>query len=249
MAVVAAIAALQLPNSASAVDKFPFRLTWSGGAKLYIQCVGPWYRTSGCVPIGPGSYSHHEFYYAEENFLGATGRWGCNIHANSSCSPGKAPVDFCLGVRGQPTEVELEYDGGGTLTVNQPRRCTGAMATGVLGQNGESDDSPGQDLDTYSFEGKPGQKMEIRLDRDGSGGSAGEVATLRVRAAGGAVLGQRTGAVPLSLDVTVPGTIEVAVSRRPGHGDPFRGYYELEVIPQSGDIGERKLRPSADVEQ
>lgn len=249
LAVVATIAALQLPNSANAVDRFPFRLTWGGGANLYIQCVGPWYRTSGCVPIGPGSYGHHEFYSAEDTVFSAVGRWGCTIHRNSGCSSGQASAVFCgPGGHGWPTEVELKFEND-NLTVNQARTCTEVKATSVLGQNGEDDASPAQDLDTYSFAGKPGEKVEVRLGRDGSGGSAGEVATLRVRATNGAVLGQRTGTVPLSLDVTLPGTVEVAVSRQRGNGDPLRGYYELEIIPQSGDIGERKLRPSADVEQ
>ena len=250
LAVVATIAALQLPNSASAVDRFPFRLTWGGGASLYIQCVGPWYRTSGCVPIGPGSYGHHEFYSAEDTLCGAVGRWGCTIHRNSSCSSGQANAVFCgPGGHGWPTEVELEFDGANRLTVNQARTCTEVKATSVLGQNGEDDTSPAQDLDTYSFAGKSGENVEVKLGRDGSGGSAGEVATLRVRAASGATLGQRTGAVPLSLDVTLPGAVEIDVSRQPGHGDPLRGYYELEVIPPSGDIGERRLRPAANVEQ
>jgi len=196
----------------------------------------------------PGSYGHHEFYSAEDTLFGAVGRWGCSIHRNSGCSSGVAGVSFCgPGGHSWPTAVELEFDGGNSLTVNQARTCTGAKATGVLAQNGEDDASPAQDVDTYTFVGKPGPAT-FRLDRDGSGGSAGEVATLRVRATNGAVLGQRTGAVPLSLDVTLPGTVEIAVLRQPGHGDPLHGYYQLEVIPKSGDIGERKLRPTANVE-
>ena len=95
----------------------------------------------------------------------------------------------------------------------------------------------------------PARRSRSSSSHDGGSGSAGEVATLRVRTPNGAVLGERTGVVPLALDVTLPGTVEIAVSRQLGHGDPLRGYYVLEVIPQSGDIGDRKLRPSANVEQ
>lgn len=250
LAAIGAMAALQLPLAASAADQFPFQLSWSGGSGLYIQCTGPWYRTSGCVRIGPGALDHQEFYRAEDTLFSAVGRWGCTIHGNDQCLSGKASAVFCgPGGKGKSNTVELEYDGGGTLTVNQSRTCGAALASSTLGQNGEADDSPAQDLDTYSFEGKPGEKVEITLDRDGSSGSAGEIATLRVRAANGAVLGQRQGAVPLVLAVTLPGTVEIAVSRGSGKGEAFRGGYEVEVAAQSGDIGARKLRPSSNVEE
>lgn len=249
MAVIGAIAILQVPAAARA-DRYPFRFTWGGGEKLYLVCNGPLFRTSGCVPIGPGSYGHHEFYYAEDGLGGPTGKWGCNIsRGDSLClSNFQAPVDFCLGEKGQPTTVELEY-ADGRLSVNQSKKgCGLALATSILGQNGEDDASPAQDLDTYSFAGKPGEKVAVSLDRDGSGGSIGEVATLRVSAPNGAVLAQRTGAVPLSLDVTLPGKVEIAVSRQPGKGAPLRGYYDLQVTPASGNIGERVLTPTTNVE-
>jgi hypothetical protein len=121
--------------------------------------------------------------------------------------------------------------------------------TGVLGQNGEDDRTPAQDQDTYNFAGKAGEKVEITLDRDGSRGSAGKIATLRVRTASGSVLAQRTGSVPLSLELALPGPVEVVVRRQPGDGDAFRGYYALEVVAESGDIGDRQLKPSVNVEQ
>lgn len=249
LAALGAIVAVQLPLAASAADEFPFQLTWSGGSGLYIQCVGPWYRTSGCVRIGPAALDHQEFYRAEDTLFSAIGRWGCTIHGNDQCLAGKASAVFCgPGGNGKSSTVELAYDGGGTLTVNQSRTCGATLASSTLGQNGEADDTPAQDVDTYSFEGKPGEKVEIVLDRDGSSGSAGDTATLRVRAANGASLGQRTGTVPLSLDVTLRGTIEVAVSIQPGNGEPLRGSYVLEIISKSGDIGERKLRPTNNVE-
>jgi hypothetical protein len=186
---------------------------------------------------------------AEDTLFSAVGDWKCQAYDNAGCHRFGPDVGFCgPGDGGRSDQVDLVLNNPNDLrlTVNQATSCGAAATTSALAQNGEDDSTPAQDLDTYSFEGKLGEKVEVRLGRDGS---AGEVATLRVSAANGAVLGQRTGGVPLSLDVTLPGTVEIAVSRQPGNGDPLRGYYELEVIPQSGDIGERKLRPSANVEQ
>lgn len=235
---------LQSMAAASAAD-IDFSLTTS--QEVEIRCNGPWVRISPCAHL-QASGAAQKFYTAEDNFLDPYGSWHCQVHKKvrrEFCSVAQVGyVEFCV----LTPKVDLKWDGS-SLSVNQNPRCRLAQASSVLGQNGEDDASPAQDLDTYSFEGKPGEKVEVRLGRDGSGGSAGEVATLLVRAANGTVLGQRTGAVPLSLDVTLPGTVEVAVSRRPGDGDPLRGYYDLEVIPTSGDIGDRKLRPSPNVEQ
>ena len=111
----------------------------------------------------------------------------------------------------------------------------------VLGQNGEDDASPAEDLDTFTFEGKLGEKVKVKLGHDGSLGSAGEVATLRVRGQGAGVIGQRSGPVPLALELTLPGPVEITVLRTPGKGDAFRGFYALSVQLASGDIGEREL--------
>jgi hypothetical protein len=63
------------------------------------------------------------------------------------------------------------------------------------------------------------------------------------------VLAEQTGAVPLALKGTLPGPVEIVVSRGPGGGNALRGGYELELAPASGDIGERRLRPTENVEQ
>jgi hypothetical protein len=244
----AALAALGLamllsvaPALAADID---FSLTTS--QEVEIRCNGPWVRISPCAHL-QASGAAQKFYTADDNFLDPYGIWHCQVHKKvrrEFCSVAQLGfVEFCV----LTPKVDLKWDGS-SLTVNQLPRCRLAMAGSALGQNGEDDASPAQDLDTYSFEGKPGEKVEVRLGRDGSLGSAGEVATLLVRTASGAPLAQRTGAVPLSLDMTLPGTVEVAVSRQPGNGDPLRGYYQLEIIPKSGDIGDRKLRPTENVE-
>jgi hypothetical protein len=163
--------------------------------------------------------------------------------------------------------VNLTYDGGSSLTVNAGSRCPSAQATGLLGQNGEDAAPtatataaavPGQggrgapvamDVDVYDFPGLAGETVEVKLDRQGSGGSVGEVATLRVLAQSGGKLGERTGALPLALRLALPGPIHVVVLRQAGNGVPFRGYYALEVTPEAGEVGDRLLEPRENVEE
>jgi hypothetical protein len=86
------------------------------------------------------------------------------------------------------------------------------------------------------------------LYRDGSTGSLGAVATLRLRGKSGAILGERSGPVPLKLKATLPGEVEIVVLRDRKAGNALRGGYALEVMPTSGDLGGRALRPSENVE-
>ena len=244
---VAAVAASQSIGPARADEWFPaypFLMT-SDEASFSIKCDGFWFRTSGCVALnGP---NHQEFYRAISTLFSASGQWSCSVFARPDCTRLTAANLFCL-PNGKSVNVELGFSGG-RLTVNQPVNCSMATTRSVLGQNGEADETPAQDIDTFRFAGKPGEKVKVTLDRDGGSGSAGEVATLRVRAPGGGVLGQRTGGVPLALDATLPGPVEITVLRQPGEGDAFRGYYSLEVAPRSGDVGNRQLVPTLDVEQ
>jgi hypothetical protein len=244
---IAAVAALQSIGPARADELFPvypFFMT-SDEAGFSIKCDGFWFRTSGCVALnGP---NHQEFYRAESNLFSASGQWSCSVFARPDCTRLTAANLFCL-PSGKSVNVELGFSGG-RLTVNQPAFCSRAATGSVLGQNGEADETPAQDIDTFRFAGEPGEKVKVTLDRDGGSGSAGEVATLRVRAASGAVVAQRTGPVPLALDATLPGPVEITVLRQPGEGDAFRGYYGLEVALRSGAVGDRQLVPSTDVEQ
>ena len=87
--------------------------------------------------------------------------------------------------------------------------------------------------DSFRFEGKAGDTIELVLDHDGAQGSAGKLARLQLHAERGAELGEREGAVPLRLKVTLPAAggyvIHVAeVADGPG-GEAFRGYYQLGV--------------------
>jgi len=247
-----ALVVLQIPVSAWAVDEFPFYITAPAASGYYVKCNGPYYRYSGCVPIGPGAEIRREFYRAEDTFFGAIGRWSCDIRADRQCNTRiLAEANFCgPGGRKGPNYVELNWDGGSSLTVNHARACGATSTASVLGQNGEDDKTPARDQDTFNYDGKVGEKVEIKLDRDGSSGSAGSVVTLSVRSfPSSLVVAQRTGEVPLTLKATLPGPVELVVARKGASGDEFRGYYSLEVTPDSGDVGDRKLKPQSDVEQ
>lgn len=249
-AVAAVVSPILLaPMAAWAADDIPFAIT--GAVNGTIACRGPGFgdlapRLSGCRRFDPGR--RQVFYSADDNIFTPFGRWGCTIHTNCGESEvpevPKAEVVFCL----SSDRVELHWDGGASLTANQPLICISTLVRSVLGQNGEGDTTPAQDRDTFKFAGKAGEGVEVRLDRDASSGSAGKIATLHVRAPSGAVLAQRTGTVPLSLKLTLPGPVEVAVLRQPSDGEAFRGYYQLAVTPEAGALGDRQLVPSADVE-
>ena len=251
-----AIATLQGPALAEPGDVYRFAISFSNHDQLFMSCTGPWFRTSGCQRIPVIAPRHAQFYWANDNEFSAVGQWTCTAYLHGGCDLEslRKSVTFCgPGLVGYDQDVELELKPQGRdgyrMTVNQPPSCPAAKVTAALGQNGEDSAAPARDRDTFRFAGKPGEKVKVALDRDGGSGSAGEVATLRVRTPGGGVLGQRTGGVPLALEATLPGPVEITVLRQPGEGDAFRGYYSLEVAPRSGDVGNRQLVPTLDVEQ
>ena len=243
---LAAVATVGLPLPTWAGPQLPFNFTWSGGAQLALFCLGPQLRRTGCVIIGREETSR-EFYRAEDGAFPVAGQWSCNLYVGT-CNSARENVSFCYpGGPDAPPTIELTYDFP-NFRANLPERCESLTASGTLGQTGEADPTPGRDRDGYRFAGQPGEKVTFRLDRDGRGGSIGEVATLRVRAADGALLAQRRGAVPLTLDATLPGPVGIVVSREPGDGEPFRGAYALTVAPASKNTGIRTLVPAENVE-
>lgn len=245
MVAIGSMVAVQAPAAAWA-GEIPFTITSpavSGG----VFCTGPRFRQSGCVSLADDSTDKQQFYAADVNFLSPYGYWTCDISLQLECTGKRiGKVGFCL-KESSPAQVDLVFDGA-SLSVNADRDCSSALVIGALGQNGEPDGTPAQDIDTFRFAGKAGEKVTVTLDRDGGAGSDGQIAKLRVSLPAGNVLGERTGSIPLVLDVILPGPVEIAVQRQGGVGDPFRGSYALEVVAQSGDIGDRQLRPTANVE-
>jgi hypothetical protein len=231
-------------------DLTPFSITQTDVGQISVECAGPWGRLSGCVTVADVPAESYPFYWVEHTVFSPVGTWWCAAYRGSRCDSRRliAQIHFCgPGAGNSPIYVDLLLDQQ-KLTVNQASSCTGTVVRSVLGQTGEADDTPAQDIDSYSFAGKAGEAVEVTFGRDGSAGSVGDVATLRLRTAGGAVVGERTGAVPLKLETTLPGPVEIVVSRGPGGGNALRGGYELEVVPASGAVGDRKLRPTENVE-
>jgi hypothetical protein len=244
--ILATVATVGLPLPARAGTQLPFNFTSPGGVQLALFCLGPQLRRTGCITIRKED-TRREVYRAEDGAFPVAGHWSCNLYVGT-CNSARENVSFCYpGGPDAPPTVELTYDFN-NLQVNLSERCASLTATGTLGQTGEADQTPGKDRDGYRFVGGPGEKVTFRLERDGRGGSAGDVATLRVRTPDGAVLAQRRGAVPFTLDATLPGPVGIVVLREPGEGEPFRGAYALTVAPASKAIGTRSLVPAQDVE-
>ena len=247
---VGAFAALQSPSWAWA-GTFPFSITQTAGGQISVECAGPWGRVSRCHAVPTVYEQSYPFYSADDNILSPVGTWWCAAYRGSICNPRQtiAELRFCgPGAGNSLPYVNLTVDQR-TLTVNQASSCTGTLVRSMLGQNGEADDTPARDIDTYRFAGTSGDAVDIKLGRDGSAGSACDIATLGIRFPAGGPVAERTGAVPLVLKATLPGPVEIAVSRGPGRGNALRGGYELEVVPASGKIGERTLRPTENVEE
>jgi hypothetical protein len=96
-----------------------------------------------------------------------------------------------------------------------------------------------------------GEELEIVLDRDGSSGSDGSIARLRVRDAFGEPIDQETGPLPLTLNVTAPsddGILIAIESVDADDGEAFRGGYTIEITSADGSVGDRLTAPRPDVE-
>ena len=243
-ALAAGAAVVSVPAPAQAGNLIPFTLTSPPVPGLYVQCIGPFFRRSGCIALGPSANDRSKFYTAEDGLFGAFGRWGCNIHKAPDCVVGLAPLDFCIG-ENKPAQVDLTFDGGTALTVNANRSCRSTAASSMLGQGGEDDFTLAQDVDTYDFPGRSNEQVAVVLDHGSGGGTNGEV-SLRVVDEAGGTLAQKTGKLPLKVQATLRGPMAVQV-RRAGAGADFRGSYS--VTPEAGDVGGRQLRPRQNVEQ
>jgi hypothetical protein len=245
----------QLCAAATATAKdVPFTLTGSPDG-FYIQCNGPWFRTSGCAKIVAGDFGfvdNWNFYTAEDNFLfPITDRWNCWVTTSGpdqSCDKHTQPTEVFFRIDNNTTAVrlsaaqfELKVEGAA------PPNARAVYARSALGQNGE-DAGRASDFDRFDFAGETGETIEAKLDRDGAAGSMGRIATLRLLDRSGATLAQRTGELPLEVKASLasPGLlVEVAQVRADGG---FRGYYSLRLTPTDGEAGDRRIKPTGSVE-
>jgi hypothetical protein len=238
---------------AARADEIPFTITTPAGiAAQSLHCVGPFLRRSECTDLHGGD-DHRVFYSAEKNIFPPFGQWTCALYElNSLCRETLASIHFCI-ADSSPPQVDLSVVGNTRqLKVNAQLCSTSSAlstitANAVLGHDGE-DARRAQDLDTWDLRGTPGERVVLTLDRDGSAGSTGETALLRVLNQGGGAIARRRGLLPIELNLTLPGPVQIIVQRQADAGDTFRGGYSLAVrLLSSSDVSER-LTPSENVE-
>lgn len=240
----------------------------------HVVCKGPFGRNSSCqqanvLPIEP----RRKFYEAWVTApFSAWGLWTCSLISNHPGVKGcdqdpirVETIDFCMIPHDQDFEVNLNFDG--TFHVDEPLAvgggCDGVFAQGTLGSPGGPVSArvagrgaaraarAGLDIDTYEFPATAGEELEIVLDRNGSAGGDGAIATLRVRDASGESIDEETGPLPLTLNVTAPSDdgILIAIESVDADDDEaFRGGYTLEVTSEGGSVGDRLTEPRTDVE-
>jgi hypothetical protein len=248
LSAITTTAALHLAPLAQASD-YPFYLkNVSDLDDFYFVCHGPALRSTGCVSLN-NIDQKRPFYIAIDTLFSAVGIWSCRVYADACLVFYQSRLEFCgPGAGSSPRSVEFDLQDYHNIKVNQAESCEGTVVNSELGQNGEADDTPARDVDTYRFAGKSGERVAVTLSRGGSTGSLGAVATLRLRAKSGAVIEERTGEVPLTLAATLAGEVEVVVLRDGKGGNALRGGYELELKSAAGALGGRGLRPTENVE-
>lgn len=197
-------------------DEVPFTITAPAViVALSVHCVGPFLRRSECADLYGGE-DHRVFYGAEKNVFPPFGQWTCSLYEpNSLCREALNSLHFCI-ADDSPAQVNLSISGDAPqLKVNAQLCGTGSAvstvaAHSVLGQDGE-DASREQDLDTWDVGGRPGERIVLTLDRDGSTGSTGGTALLRVLNQGGGEIARRRGVLPIELNLTLPGPVQIIV--------------------------------------
>jgi hypothetical protein len=252
------------PRPAQADIDFKVTTVDSNVACILIQ--GPWSRDSGYIRLN--NNTTEVVYSAVENLFSPYGDWV--IGRFLDCDPlrrierevfcvDRAPVElrvsggnidffslpkcggYVAGSDGYQAAASAYLGGESARPAASAARATATAAAGGAAPHGG---------DSFRFEGKAGDTIELVLDRDGAQGSAGKLARLSLRQVNGAALGQRQGAVPLKLAATLPAAggyvVHVAeVTGGPG-GEPFRGYYQLRV--DSASDAEILLEPLESVE-
>jgi hypothetical protein len=215
----------------------------------YISCSGPWLRSSSNYQL-ESSFNKKRFYCADQNLFSMWGDWECSIFLDNFDDGPIKVVDFCVESTG-PAQVDLTWGpatGGTALFVNAGSACEGAAAPGFLGDAGTP--TVGGDADHFEFAGKAGERLRVLVDRDGTAGSVGEVASVEVTSRSGQPLAQKTGKLPITLDVVMADASAGFVVRSAGDkvANVFRGAYVLSVTPEGGKVGGRLLQPRTSVE-
>jgi len=237
------LSGLILAPAQAMADEIPFFVTSETSQTLDLLCTGPWFRSSGCRAINPGTRDFN-FYSAEINIFSPFGPWHCSFGiAGGICADIAGPsVDFCLDVapdRIVPVRLTMTRGLNSRLEVNFPSPpCNFVAAAGFLG---DSTRAGRPDRDVFRFDGEAGETITVTLERDGVSGSAGDIAELILREERGRRLDAGTGALPLELTATLPAAgsyaveaLEVGTSAA-GAAGPFRGHFFLKVESDAGE--------------
>ncbi len=252
MALLAGTSLLSMPTYA---DEIRFFAINNYPVPLFFRCVGPFFRNSGTIRIAafsaPSPPRVH-FYSAQINAFSPFGLWNCSVGLgpgfpnsfSSGCIEAKSPpYEFNVTARNTPPNPTIVLHVG----QNSCSRAATVLAAAYLGNAR----MPGQTSQSaFLVNGTAGDAVTVTLDRDGSKGSTGEIAQLRVVATGGAMLAQQQGALPLALQATLPssGTFEIDAVETPeaaaGSGGPFHGYFTLEVSSSESPVELGPLPPT-----
>jgi hypothetical protein len=121
----------------------------------------------------------------------------------------------------------------GSITSDQPPNrngCNDSTVWGFLFGAGKQYEG------AYRFAGAANEMVTVTLNRDLARGSEGEVAQVILRA-DGASMESRVGPVPITFTAKLPksGNYEVTVTYPADTPNPFRGYYQLDVMAPSGE--------------
>ncbi|MDQ3831518.1 MAG: hypothetical protein M3361_19910 [Candidatus Tectomicrobia bacterium] len=234
-------------------QQIPFLATNQAGAPVCLQCMGPWVRASDLVGIDAGARAQ-QFYTAEVTIFSPFGAWHCyfvpvdDIGTCDFSSP-EVQVNFCLDSIPSP-EVDLTITPGPGLTVNFGSTCESTAAAAFLGDTSGAGPAGTShpDQDVFHLDAGTGEAITTRLEGHPAKGHRGTQAGLLLQDVNGTTLGSTSGAVPLTLEVTLPqaGTYTIAVVETPEAAEAFRGHYRLSV--QAASKALLTLEPQRSVE-
>jgi hypothetical protein len=245
--------------------EFPFYATNNSDLSFCLLALGPWARESGYPNLAapaPGT-NRWNWYTAEGTLFSPVGSWTFEYYKGHydgrDCVPDafenniSGSIEFCL--QSSQTEIDLTINPDYSAAVNAPAPpCSDSLtATADLGHEAGpeprlEEQSPTADRDTFAFEGDAGEAVMVNLTWDGSAGHTGDLAVLRLLLQG-RVIAEADGALPLTLDTTLPeaGEYHVVVLEQRSSRAGFRGRYILSVLPDAGS-DDRLLEPQSDAE-
>jgi hypothetical protein len=188
-----------------------------------------WYTAEGTLfaPVGSWTFEYYKGHYEGRD---------CVPDAFENNISGS--IEFCL--QSSQTEIDLTINPDYSAAANAPAPpCSDSLtATADLGH----EPGPGPRPEEQS------QTVMVSLTWDGSAGHTGDLAVLRLLLQG-RVIAEADGALPLTLDTTLPeaGEYHVIVLEQRSSSAGFRGRYIVSVLPDAGS-DDRLLEPQSDAE-